>query len=167
MVASDFLADGGGRSAYIRLQPMGPDLPAGAPFLSAAGQVIGIVAPAGPANAVLPADVVADVADELLKNSLSPTTHYGFRAEDFDQTLAARLSNSRSAGTAVALVQPKTPAAKAGLQAGDIVVAVDGSPIASASELGRALDGAGKSVSMDVARGDQRLTMTIARVPAG
>jgi S1-C subfamily serine protease len=165
MVASDFLADGGGRSAYIRVQPMGPDLPSGAPFISGAGQVIGIVAPAGPANSVLPADVVADVTDELLRGSLSPTTQFGFRAEDFDQTLAARLSDSRSTGTAVALVQPKTPAAKAGLQAGDIVVAVDGSPIASASELGRALDGAGKSVSMDVARGDQRLTMTIARVP--
>ncbi|HEX5258079.1 MAG TPA: PDZ domain-containing protein, partial [Sphingomicrobium sp.] len=75
-----------------------------------------------------------------------------------------RLSASRSSGTAVSLVQAKTPAARAGLQAGDIVVAVDGSPVASASELGRALDGAGKSVSMDIARGDQRLTLTIGKL---
>jgi S1-C subfamily serine protease len=65
----------------------------------------------------------------------------------------------------VALVQPKTSAARAGLQAGDIVVAVNGAPVASASELGRALDGAGKSVSMDIARGDRRLTLTVSRVP--
>ena len=165
MIASDFLTDGGAPVAYIRLQPMGPDLPAGAPFISSTGQAIGVVAASGPADSVIPADVVAGVADELLRDSLSPTTHFGFRAEDFDSTLASRLSDSRSSGTAVALVQPKTPAARAGLQAGDIVVAVNGSPVASASELGRALDGAGKSVSMDVARGDQRLTLTIGRVP--
>ena len=163
MIASDFLTDGGAPDAYIRLQPMGPDLPAGAPFISGTGQAIGVVAASGPADSVIPADIVAEVADELLRDSLSPTTRFGFRAEDFDPTLASRLSGSRSSGTAVALVQPKTPAARAGLQAGDIV-AVNGSPVASASELGRALDGAGKSASMDIARGDQRLTLTIARV---
>jgi len=165
MVSSDFLADGGAKTAYIRLQSMGADLPPGAPVISSGGQAIGVVAPAGPASSVIPADVVADITDELLRNSLSPTTGFGFRAKDFDTALAARLSDSRSSGTAVALVQPKTSAARAGLQAGDIIVAVDGSPVASASELGRALDGAGKSVSIDVARGDQRLKLTISRVP--
>lgn len=165
MIASDFLTDGGAPSAYIRLQSMGAALPPGAPFVSGAGQALGVVAPSGPAGSVIPADVVADIADELLRGSLSPTTQFGFRAEDFDTRLASRLSDSRSSGTAVALVQPKTPAARAGLQAGDIVVAVDGSPVASASELGRALDGAGKSVKMDVARSDERLTLTVARVP--
>ena len=92
-------------------------------------------------------------------------TRFGFRAKDFDAAFAARLSNSRSVGTAVALVEPKSPAAKAGLQAGDIVVAVNGSPVASASELGRALDGAGTSASVKIARGDKRLTLTIAEVP--
>jgi serine protease Do len=165
MVASDFLADGGAASAYIRLQPMGPDLPAGAPFLSAAGQVVGIVGSSGPPDSVIPSDIVAEIADELLRGTLSPTTSFGFRAEDFDQLLASRLSASRSSGTAVSLVQPKTPAARAGLQAGDIIVAVNGAPVASASELGRALDGTGKSASVDVARGDERLTLTLARVP--
>ncbi|HEY4070490.1 MAG TPA: S1C family serine protease [Sphingomicrobium sp.] len=165
MVGSDFLADGGAPSAYIRLQPMGPDLPAGAPFISGAGEVVGVVAANGPANSAIPADVVADITDELLRGSLSPTTRFGFRAEDFDASLSGRLSNARSTGTAVAIVQPKTPAARAGLEAGDIVVAVNGSPVASASELGRALDGAGKTVSLDVARADDRLTFTIAKVP--
>ena len=165
MIASDFLTDGGAPSAYIRLQPMGAVVPAGAPFIAGSGQAIGVVAPSGPAYSVIPADVVADIADELLRDSLSPTTHFGFRAEDFDTSLAGRLSGSRSSGTAVALVQPKTSAARAGLQAGDVVVAVNGSPVASASELGRALDGAGKSATMDIARGDQRLTLTVARVP--
>lgn len=166
MIAGDFLTDGGASNAYIRLQPMGPDLPAGSPFISGTGQAIGVVAPSGPPDSVIPADIVASIVDELLRGSLSPTTQFGFRAQDFDTGLSGRLSQSRSSGTAVALVQAKSPAARAGLQAGDIVVAVNGSPVASASELGRELDGAGKSASIDVARGDQRLTLTIARSPS-
>jgi S1-C subfamily serine protease len=166
MIASDFVTDGGASTAYVRVQPMGSDLAPGAPFISGTGQALGIVAPAGLPNSVIPADIIADVVDELLRASLSPTTQFGFRAEDFDTSLAGRLSQSRSSGTAVALVQPKTPAARAGLKAGDVVVAVNGSPVASASELGRALDGAGKTAAINVARGDQRETLTIARVSA-
>ena len=165
MIASDFLVDGGVSSAYVRVQPMGADLPAGAPIISGDGQVIGVVATGAPPNSAIPAEVVGDVANELLRGSLSPMTKFGFRAKDFDSAFAARLSNSRSVGTAVALVEPKSPAAKAGLKAGDIVVAVNGSPVASASELGRALDDAGNSAAVDVARGDQRLTLTIAQAP--
>lgn len=166
MIASDFLTDGGAPAAYVRLQPMGPDLPAGAPLLSGTGQLLGVVAPGALANSVIPADVMSDIVDELVRGSLSPTVSFGFRAEDFDASMSARLSNSRSSGTAVALVQPKSPAARAGLRAGDIVVGVNGSPVASASELGRALDGAGKAVSMDVLRADDRLTLNVARAPA-
>lgn len=165
MIASDFLVDGGGPAAYVRLQPMGADLPAGVPIISGDGQVLGVVAAGAPVNSAIAAEVVSDVANELLRGTLSPMTKFGFRAKDFDAAFAARLSNSRSVGTAVALVEPKSPAAKAGLQAGDIVVAVNGSPVASASELGRALDGAGTSASVDIARGDKRLTLTIAQVP--
>lgn len=165
MIASDFLTDGGASVAYIRLQPMTAELPSGAPFISGTGEVLGVIGGNALPDSVIPGDIVADIADELVRDSLSPTTHFGFRAEDFDTTLSSRLSESRSTGTAVSLVQPKTPAAHAGLQAGDIVVAVDGSPVASASELGRALDGAGKSASFEVERADERLTLKIARVP--
>ena len=164
MIASDFLVDGGGNAAYVRLQPMGPDLPPGAPFISGNGDVIGVIGANARANSVIPADVVGDVANELLRGSLSPMTAFGFRAKDFDASLAGRLNNARAVGTVVALVQPKSPAARAALRAGDIVVAVDGSPIASASELGRALDRAGKTAAVDIARGDQRLTLNITRV---
>ncbi|MGE5564243.1 MAG: S1C family serine protease [Bacillota bacterium] len=164
MIASDFLTDGGAPNAYVRVEPMGADLGPGVPLISGGGQAIGVIVPGRQPNSAIAADMVADIADELLRSSLSPTTHFGFRAEDFDASLSSRLSASRSSGTAVALVQPKSPAARAGLQAGDVVVAVNGSPVASASELGRALDGAGKSVSLDVARGDQRLTITVGRL---
>lgn len=165
MIASDFLADGKYSAAYIRLQPMGDDLPSGAPFLSGDGQIIGVVAANGPANSAIPAALVGDIIDELLRNSLTPTTQFGFRAKDFDTTLAARLSDGRSSGTTVALVEPKSPAARAGLRAGDIVLSVDGSPVASASELGRALDGAGNDAKIGILRANARQTLKIARIP--
>ncbi|HEX5237010.1 MAG TPA: S1C family serine protease [Sphingomicrobium sp.] len=163
MVSSDFLTDGGAPAAYVRFDPMGPDLQPGTPVFSANGQVLGVVGTGVPTNAIVPAEMVSAILDELLRNSLSPTTKFGFRAVDYDAAVSQRLSNSRSRGAGVALVQPNTPAAKAGLQAGDIVLGVDGSPVASASELGRALDSAGQSASLDIARGDQHLTLTIGR----
>ena len=167
MVSSDFLTDGGAPAAYVRFDPMGPDLQPGTPIFASNGQVLGVVGTGVPTNAVVPAEMVSAILDELLRNSLSPTTKFGFRAVDYDAAVSQRLSDSRSRGAGVALVQPKSPAAAAGLQAGDIVLAVDGSPVASASELGRALDSAGQSASLDIARGDQRLTLKIGRTTIG
>lgn len=163
MVSSDFLTDGGAPAAYVRLDPMGPDLQPGTPVFAANGQALGVVGTGVPTNAIVPAEMVSAILDELLRNSLSPTTKFGFRAVDYDAAVSQRLSNSRSRGAGVALVQPKSPAASAGLQAGDIVLGVDGAPVASASELGRALDSAGQSAALDIARGDQRLTLTVGR----
>jgi serine protease Do len=167
MVSSDFLTDGGAPAAYVRLQPMGPDLQPGTPVFSGNGQVVGVVGTGVPTNAVVPAEMVSAILDELLRNTLSPTTNFGFRAVDYDPAVSQRLSDSRSRGAGVALVQPNSPAVKAGLQAGDIVLGVNGSPVASASELGRTLDSAGPSAVLDIARGDQRLKLTIARTSTG
>jgi S1-C subfamily serine protease len=61
------------------------------------------------------------------------------------------------------LVQPRSAADKAGLEAGDVVVAVNGSPVSSASELNRGLDAVTGKASLTVMRGDQKLTMQIPR----
>jgi S1-C subfamily serine protease len=167
MVSSDFLTQGGAPTAYVRLQPTGPDLVPGTPVFSGGGQVVGVVGTGLPPNAIVPAEMVSAILDELLRNTLSPTTNFGFRAVDYDPAVSQRLSDSRSRGAGVALVQPKSPAAEAGLQAGDIVLGVNGAPVASASELGRAMDSAGTSAALDIARGDQRLKLTIARTSIG
>lgn len=164
MVGSDFLADGGGPVSYVRLQSGGPALPSGTAFVSGDGQVIGLATNQGNAtNALIPSPIAATIVDELIRNSPSPTIAFGFRATDFTPGLSARLGDTRSRGTGVALVQPKSGAAKAGLLAGDVIVAVDDSPISSASELGRALDADDKTASLTVVRNGQRLTLNVAR----
>lgn len=164
MVGSDFLADGGGPISYVRLQ-LGPQpLPSGTAFVSGDGRVIGIAtSDTGANDALIPSPIAATIFDELIRNSPSPSIAFGFRATDFTPGLSARLGDTRSRGTGVAMVQPKSGAAKAGLQAGDVIVAVDDSPISSASELGRALDADDKSASLSIVRGAQRLTIEVPR----
>lgn len=164
MIGSDFLADGGGLVSYVRLSSGAADIAGATPFVAGNGRVIAIAAPnALTDDALLPAPVAATIIDELIRGSVSPTTAFGFRAADFTQLLSARVGDQRSRGAGIALVQPRSAADRAGLKAGDVVVAVNGSPVSSASELGRAMDAVEKSATLDVIRGDQRLTLSIAR----
>ena len=52
---------------------------------------------------------------------------------------------------------------RAGLRAGDIIVALDGATITGADDLIRALTGdkIGRSVALDVLRGTERLTLSL------
>lgn len=161
MIGSDFLVDALAEGIYLRLQaePIAP--PPGAPFLAADGSVLGISSDATQ-NGVLPAPIAALIVNELIRGDVSPIASFGFRAIDFTPDLAARMGGSRR-GAGIAIVRPKSSAAAAGLQAGDIVLAVNGSPVSSTSELSRALDAVDTSATLQVVRGDQQLTMTVSR----
>lgn len=168
MISSDFLADGGGPVSYLRVQSPMPAVAAGAPFLAADGKVIAIATDdAAAAGEFLPAPLAGMVVDELIRGTPSPSIAFGFRASDTAGTLSARLPNSRPRGAGIALVQPRSAANKAGLEAGDVVVAVNGSPVSSTSELNRALDATTGNAALTVMRGDQRVTMQVPRsIPA-
>lgn len=159
MIDSDFLADGGAPLSYVRIGPRPDGLAAGMPFIGADGRVIGI-ASADPDSSIIPAPLAALVIDELIRNSPSASTRFGFRAIDFAPPLSTRLGNVRS-GAGVAFVQPRSPAAAAGLKAGDIATGVNGGPVSSASELNRALDALTGNATLTIVRGAQELTLTI------
>jgi serine protease Do len=161
MIGSDFLADGGGLVGYVRLRPSPDGWAAGMPLLSTEGRVLGIGTD-DPAGAVIPAPIASVILDELIRNSLSPSTSFGFRAIDYAAPFSTRLGDVRS-GAGVALVQPKSAAARAGLQAGDIVTTVDDVPVSSASELSRSLDALSSKATLTIQRRSQPLQLTIKR----
>jgi serine protease Do len=82
MIGSDFLADGGGLVGYLRLRPPPDGWSAGIPLISADGRVLGIGTD-DPVGSFIPAPIASVILDELIRNSLSPSTRFGFRVVDY------------------------------------------------------------------------------------
>ena len=161
MIGSDFLTDGGSPVGYVRLRPPPDGWTAGMPLVDTEGRMLGI-ATDDPPGAVVPGPIASVIVDELIRDGLSPSTSFGFRAIDYSAPLAARLGDVRS-GAGVALVKPKSLADRAGLRAGDIVTAVDDVPVSSASELSRALDAASSKATLTIQRRSQQLKIIMRR----
>ncbi len=69
---------------------------------------------------------------------------------------------TRVEGAFVGGVNPGSPAERAGLKVGDVIVAVDGRPIASVDELSESLAAAKtSSVQLTLARGETRRDVTV------
>lgn len=134
---------------------------AGMPLLGMDGRVLGVGAD-DPAGAAIPGPIASVVLDELIRNSLSPSTSFGFRAIDYSVPFSARLGEVRS-GAGIAIVQSGSSADQAGLRAGDIITAVNDVPVSSASELSRALDALSSKAALTVQRRSQQLMFTIKR----
>lgn len=78
----------------------------------------------------------------------------------------ARARLGRSAGVEIVEVAADSPAEHAGLRVEDLVVELDGAPVASVDDIQRAMTEAaiGNSVSMLVLRGERLITLTLAPV---
>ena len=83
-----------------------------------------------------------------------------------DSTLQRQYGLSRSSGALIAVVGPGTPAARAGLQQGDIITDIDGKPITKEGEVVTALRGkrAGDVIAVTVDRDGQQLTLQVTLV---
>lgn len=81
----------------------------------------------------------------------------GIDSAELTPAVKQRLGVSVDTGVVVADVMPNTPAAKAGLQRGDVVTAVNGKDVANPEELRQAIRaaGAGQELTMKVARGKE------------
>jgi serine protease Do len=167
MVGADFSTEGAGARDYVRLRPAPDAAFAGAPVLGADGKVIGIAGlgagdndTADPAL-LLPGGTAARVVSAVMRGGGGATDAFGLIARDLSPALAARIGVARQQGAMIALVAPASAAARAGLQAGDVIFTADGAPIANATELARALDGGGDIVTLDVMRRADRISITM------
>jgi putative serine protease PepD len=104
----------------------------GGPLINRAGEVIGInTATAGLGTGIgfaIPIDHAKDVIERLRRGETAPPVGWlGVQTDNPDDG---------SSGALVVDVVNGQPAAAAGLQAGDLIVAVNGRPVAGAEELG-------------------------------
>lgn len=81
-----------------------------------------------------------------------------------DEALVAEHSLTVDAGAYIDEVIADTPAAQAGLEVGDVVIAVNGEPVNAATTLRERINlyDAGDEVALTVVRGDETLEITIA-----
>jgi serine protease Do len=88
----------------------------------------------------------------------------GVVAQDIDPLMSQALGLNRHPGVIVADVLPHGAAQAAGIEQGDIVLAIDGRPVTQARQVQNAVLQAaiGDTIAIDVLRGGERLQMKVA-----
>jgi S1-C subfamily serine protease len=141
----------------------------GGPLVSSRGEVVGvntavIMGAQGICFAVA-ANTASFVLGELVRHGRVRRAFIGVAAQH------AAISRRRQHFTGVVqdsavmvgTVEPDSPAARTGIKVGDILLGIDGTTIAGADDLVRALTGEtiGREVALDLLRGTERLTLAM------
>jgi len=135
----------------------------GGPLLNLAGEVVGInTIVAGEAQGIgfaISTSTIRRIADQLVRDGRAVHPYVGIRYVPLNAATAAELGTDVREGIAVGDVVDGSPAARAGIEARDIVVAIDGQPLRGESAFAEAIErhGPGDTLTFTVRRGgDQR-----------
>ncbi len=111
----------------------------------------------------IPSNMVKSLTEQILQHGEVRRGQLGVRGGEITSELAEALGYNSSNGAFIQQVMPDSPAEKAGLMAGDIVIKIDGKTIKSFSELRAkvATLGAGKKVKMTVIRDGKTKHFTV------
>ena len=123
-----------------------------------AGVGLGLAVPINPAT--------RQIIGSLMRHGRVRRAYIGIAAGPRPLPPHARARLGRSAGVEIVEVAADSPAEHAGLRVEDLVVELDGAPVASVDDIQRAMTEAaiGNSVSMRVLRGERLITLTLAPV---
>ena len=120
----------------------------GGPTFNLKGEVVGvntaIASPSGGSVGLafaIPSSTVQNVVAQLKDSGQVTRGYLGVQIQPLTRDLAEGLGVEQSKGALVNSVEANAPAAKAGLRSGDVLTAVNGSPIADARDLSRRIAG--------------------------
>lgn len=143
----------------------------GGPLLNIYGEVIGIntaiVAAGQGIGFAIPINLARQIADQLIETGEVSRGWLGVSIQPLTPELADSFGLDRVTGALVNQIVPDSPAAKAGLRRGDILLTYDGKEVRGVRELQLmvASTPAGKKVNMEVVRGGKRMTLPVTIVP--
>jgi serine protease Do len=149
----------------------------GGPAFNMQGEVVGvntaIYSPSGGSVGIafsIPAPTVKSVIAQLKDKGSVSRGWIGVQIQPVTQDIADSLGLKKAEGALVAEPQANGPAAKAGIESGDIITAVNGQPIKDARELARTIGGLapGAAVKLDVLHkgNDEAINLTLGELPA-
>ena len=142
----------------------------GGPLFNMAGEVIGvntaIISPTGGSIGIgfaVPADTVTTVVSQLKEFGQVKRGWLGVKIQSISEDIGESLGVPENTGALVAGVTPDSPAAKAGIEAGDVILKFDGKDVTTMRGLPKlvAQSPIGKAVDVEVLRQGQKKTLSV------
>jgi serine protease Do len=148
----------------------------GGPTFDTEGNVIGvntaIFSPSGGSVGIafaIPADTVKSVIAQLRDHGVVTRGWVGVQIQPVTQDIADSLGLKQSEGALVAQPQDNSPAQKAGIEAGDVITAVDGHAVKDARDLARKIGVSPPKTSVKLTlwhKGSEKtITLTLGEMP--
>ena len=143
----------------------------GGPLFNMDGEVIGvntaIISPSGGSIGIgfaVPSDTVVNVVDQLRQFGETRRGWLGVKIQTVTEDLAEAYGVKENTGALVSAVTPDSPAAKAGIQDGDVILKFDGKDVTTMRGLPRmvAQTPIGKDVEIEYLRKGQRKSAKVA-----
>jgi serine protease Do len=142
----------------------------GGPMFDLNGNVIGVnsalISPTGASVGIglaIPAELAKPVIDSLMRGQRPQRGYLGVGLQPLDENLAPSLGLPKDTGEIVRSVVPDGPAARAGLQQGDVILRVGGKPVSPEETVSFLIANTqvGSRVPLDIIRGGRRQTVTV------
>ena len=148
----------------------------GGPTFDVDGNVIGvntaIYSPSGGSVGIafaIPAETVKSVVVQLKDKGSVTRGWIGVQIQPVNADIADSLGLKKAEGALVAEPQSDGPAAKAGIQSGDVITAVNGQPVKDARDLARKIGGLPPNTKVDltvISKGSEKtLSLTLGELP--
>lgn len=149
----------------------------GGALVNVGGELIGIntaiLSPSGGNLGIgfaVPSNMARNVMDQIIRTGKVTRGFMGVSIQDITPQLATAMKLSDRKGALVGDVEPNSPAARAGLQPGDVIVEVNGKPVTDSRELRLSVSAMapGTPINMRVSRNGQprNVMLTLGDVPA-
>jgi Do/DeqQ family serine protease len=147
----------------------------GGPLVNLNGECVGIntaiLAPGGGNIGIgfaVPINMARRVMDQLIRYGEVRRGRIGVAIQDLTPDLAQAMSTSHTTGAVIARVEPGSPAERAGLRTGDLVVAANGVPVRSGTQLRNVigLTGIGTEVDLRIDRRGSEYSIGVNVEPA-
>ncbi|HEY9832778.1 MAG TPA: HhoA/HhoB/HtrA family serine endopeptidase [Stenomitos sp.] len=147
----------------------------GGPLLNASGQVIGmntaIIQGAQGLGFAIPINTAQRIAQQLIATGQVQHPYLGIQMVTLTPELKQNLNNNPQAGLRVnedngiliAKVMPNSPAAQAGLRAGDVIHKVNGQPVKNAEDIQKAVENSqvGSNLQFELRRNQTQMNVAV------